>query len=145
MARLYLKKTLTGFAPADEETRELGRKYKAGEVYRADVVKPRSYKHHCLCFALLNLTFLNQEQYDNFDSFRKAVAMEAGHCEEFHTLDGEVLRVPKSMSYDTLDEVEFTKVFGALMTVCCKILGTTAPILEAEVSKYADQNYGRVA
>lgn len=145
MARLYLRKTLTGFIPADEESRSLGQKFKRDQVYRAEVVKPRSYRHHKLCFALLNLTFSNQDQYDNFENFRKAVAMASGHCEEFHTLDGEVLKVPKSLSYDALDEIEFTAVFGAMMTVCCKILGVTAPMLEAEVSKYADQNYGRVA
>jgi hypothetical protein len=145
MARLYLKKTLTGFVPADEETRELGRKYKLGEIYRADVVKPRSYQHHKLCMALLNLTFLNQEQYDNFEKFRKAIAMEAGHVEEMVTIHGEVIRIPGSLSYEALDEVEFTKVFTAMMTVCCRILGVTAPILEAEVSKYADNNYGTAA
>lgn len=57
MAKLYLKRTLTGFAPADEASQEIARKYKVGEVYRADVVKPRSYQHHKLCFALLGLTF----------------------------------------------------------------------------------------
>lgn len=145
MARLYLKKTLTGFAPADEETRQLGRKYKLGEIYRAEVVKPRSYQHHKLCMALLSLTYQNQERYTNFDSFRKAVAMAAGHCEELHTLDGEVLKLPGSLSYDALDEVEFTQVMAAMMTVCCGILGMTAPTLEAEVSRYADENYGRVA
>lgn len=145
MARLYLKKTLTGFAPADEATRELGRKYKLGEVYKAEVVKPRSYQHHKLCMALLTLTFQNQERYTNFDMFRKAVAIEAGHVTEVITLDGEVTFEAGSLSYDALDEVEFTKVFGAMMTVCCKILGMTAPILEAEVSKYADENYGKVA
>lgn len=145
MARLYLRKSLTGFVPADEETRELGRKYKLGEIYRADVVKPRSYQHHKLCMALLNLTFLNQEKYDNFEMFRKAIALAAGHCEVITTIDGEVLTIPGSLSYDALDEVEFTKVFTAMMTVCCGILGVTAPILEAEVSKYADNNYGRVA
>ena len=145
MARLYLRKTLTGFAPADEETRALGKKYKLGDIYRADVVKPRSYQHHKLCMALLTLTFQNQERYANFDEFRRAVAMAAGHCEELHTLDGEVLKLPKSLSYDALDEVEFTQVMAAMMTVCCGILGLTAPELEAEVSRYADDNYGRVA
>jgi hypothetical protein len=145
MARLYLKKTLTGFVPADEETRMLGRKYKLGEIYKADVVKPRSYQHHKLCMALLNLTYQNQERYTNFEEFRKAVAMAAGHCEELHTLDGEVLKLPGSLSYDALDEVEFTQVMAAMMTVCCGILGMNAPELEAEVSKYADDNYGRVA
>jgi hypothetical protein len=145
MARLYLKKTLTGFVPADEETRMLGRKYKLGEIYKADVVKPRSYQHHKLCMALLNLTYQNQERYTNFEEFRKAVAMAAGHCEELHTLDGEVLKLPGSLSYDALDEVEFTQVMAAMMSVCCGILGMNAPELEAEVSKYADDNYGRVA
>jgi hypothetical protein len=145
MAKLYLKKTLTGFVPADEETRALGRKYKLGEIYRADVVKPRSYQHHKLCMALLTLTFQNQDRYTSFDMFRKAIAIEAGHVNEVVTLDGEVTFEAGSLSYDALDEVEFTKVFTAMMTVCCRILGVTAPILEAEVSKYADDNYGRVA
>jgi hypothetical protein len=145
MARLYLKKTLTGFAPADEESRLLGRKFKRDEIYRADVVKPRSYQHHKLCMALLNLTYQNQERYTNFEIFRKAVALAAGHCEVIPTIDGELLTIPGSLSYDALDEVEFTQVMAAMMTVCCGILGMNAPELEAEVSKYADENYGRVA
>jgi hypothetical protein len=145
VARLYLKKTMTGFAPADEESRLLGRKFKRDQVYRAEIVKPRSYQHHKLCFAMLNLTFDNQDRYANFENFRKAVAMAAGHCDEFHTLDGEVIKTPKSISFDTLDEVEFTQVMAAMMTVCCGILGVTAPELEAEVSKYSDENYGKTA
>ena len=77
MARLYLKKTLRGFEPADEPSLEAWKKFKQGEVYRADVVKPRSYQHHKLCFALLNLTYVNQERWSNFESFRKAVAIAA--------------------------------------------------------------------
>jgi len=59
MARLHLKRVLTGFVPADEPSLTLLRKYKVGEVYRADVVKPRSYQHHKLIMALLNLTYEN--------------------------------------------------------------------------------------
>jgi hypothetical protein len=145
MARLYLKKTLRGFEPADEPTLEAWKKYKTGEIYRGDVVKPRSYKHHKLCFALLNLTYLNQEQWKDFESFRKAVAIAAGHTEELVTVDGEIVYLPKSLSYDALDEIEFTAVFGAMMTVCCRILGVGSSELEAEVSRYADENYGREA
>lgn len=145
MARLYLKKTLSGFTPADEPSAQVWKKYAQGEIYRADVVKPRSYQHHKLCFALLNLTYANQEQYDSFDSFRKAVAMEAGHCEELVGISGEIYRLPKSLSYDALDEIEFTQVFGAMMTICAKLLRMTVPELEPEVSRYADENYGRAA
>jgi hypothetical protein len=61
------------------------------------------------------------------------------------TLHGEVIRLPASLSYDALDEVTFTQVFGAMMTVCAQILGMENPELEAEVSKYCDENYGRAA
>jgi hypothetical protein len=138
VARLYLKKTLRGFEPADEPSQEAWKKYKLGEVYRGDVVKPRSYKHHKQIMALLTLTFENQDRYGDFESFRKAVAMAAGHTEELVTLHGEIVRLPASISYDALDEVEFTQVAGAMMTVCCQILGDIGAYeLQAEISRYA--------
>lgn len=145
MARLYLKRTLSGFVPADEPSAELARKYKVGGVYRADVVKPRSYQHHKLCMALLTLTYQNQERYTNFDMFRKAVALEAGHVNEIIKLDGEVVLEPGSLSYDALDEVEFTRVMGAMMTICARILDVSEPELAGDVSRYADEQYGAVA
>lgn len=146
MARLFLKRTLTGFMPADEPSQDAWRKYKVGESYRATIVKPRSYRHHCLCMALLNLTFENQERYDNFEQFRKAVAMAAGHVIEYPSLDGEIIREADSLSYERLDEIEFTKVFGSMMAVCCRILKDVgADTLEGEVSRYANEHYGMAA
>lgn len=143
MARIFLKRTMSGFVPADEPSRQDCAKYKQGEIYRADVVKPRSYQHHKLAFALLQMTFDNQDQYTNFELFRKAVAIEAGHVEELIKVDGEIIFLPKSLSYDALDEVEFTKVFGAMMTVCCRLLKDIGlNELEGEVSRYADEHYG---
>jgi Protein of unknown function (DUF1367) len=147
MARLYLRKTLSGFAPADEASAEIARKFKLGEVYRSDVVKPRSYRHHCLIMALLSMTYDNQERYGTFETFRKAVAFAAGHVNEWTSLDGEIIREAASISYDALDEVAFTAVAGAMMTVCAHLLGDMGiHELEAEVSRYCDEKYGaRVA
>lgn len=143
MARMYLRKTLSGFVPADEPSLEVARKFKLNEVYRADVVKPRSYKHHCLILSLLSLTYENQDRYTNFEVFRKAVAFAAGHVNEWTSLDGEIVREAASISYDALDEISFTAVAGAMMTVCAHILGDMGVHeLEAEVSKYCDEKYG---
>jgi hypothetical protein len=142
----FLRKTLTGWAPADEASRDAWSHYKLGDVYRADVVKPRSYQHHKLCMALLSLTYGNQDRYTSFEHFRKAVAIEAGHVDELIGLDGVIYLQPKSISYSALDEVEFTKVFGAMMTVCARLLGGIGMTeLEGEVSRYADDKYGRAA
>ena len=59
VARLYLRRVLTGFVAADEESDAAMRRYKVGEVYRADVVRPRSWQHHKLIMALLSLTYKN--------------------------------------------------------------------------------------
>jgi hypothetical protein len=96
--------------------------------------------------SLLTLTFENQERYTNFNVFRKAVAYAAGHIVEYPSLDGEIIREADSLSYDRLDEIDFTKVAAAMMTVCAHLLGDmNLNELEAEVSRYCDDKYGRIA
>ena len=150
MAKLFLRKTLSGFAPADEHSEELWRGYKLGEVYRGDLVKPRSYQHHKLIMAMLTLTYRNlPERFDglwpSFDAFRRGIAYESGHRTETKLPDGAIIEGPGSLSYDALDEIEFTKVSAAMMTVCARILDISEPELAGEVSRYADQSYGRAA
>jgi hypothetical protein len=151
MARMFLKRTLSGFVPADEASLELCKKFKQGEAYRADVVKPRNYQHHKLCLALLNLTYDNlpekyAKSYAGFDQFRYAVAEESGHVESYVSLQGKIKTKPRSISYDEIpDDVEFGKVMAAMMTVCARILDVSEPHLAIEVSRYADSHYGCAA
>jgi hypothetical protein len=152
MARLYLRKTLAGFEVADEESRELARKFKVGEVYRADIVKPRSYQSLKLFQALVSLTYSNlPERYHQLwptpQKFRRMLADAVGHVDDFVTQDGERRPVPLSVSYDDIpDEATFNVIFGQMMAVCQHLLGIERlDELEAEVSRYADENYGRAA
>ena len=151
MARIFLRRTLSGLVAADEPSASLLRKYKVGEVYRADIVKPRSYQHHKLIMALLNMTYEHlpdkyARSFASFDQFRYAVAVEAGHCESFVTLKGEISTMPKSISYSAVpDDVEFGKIASAMMTVCARILEVSEPTLAEEVARYADAHYGRAA
>ncbi len=149
MAQMFLRRTSFGFVAADELSLELAKKFKQGEVYRADVVKPRSYKFHKLCFALLNLTYDKLPEkyacsYASFDQFRYAVAEECGHCESYVSLQGEIRTLPKSLSYEAIpDDIEFGRVMAAMMTICARILQISEPLLAMEVSRYADAHYGR--
>lgn len=142
MAKLWLKKTLAGFAPVDDENIELAKKYKLGELYRADIVKPRSGPAHRLCFALLSLTFANQDVYTDARKFRRALAWEVGHVDEMMLPTGEVVKFPRSLSFDDVDQVEFQVLFPKLMTVCAHLLhDMNLQELEVEVARYADENY----
>lgn len=143
----FIRKTLTGWESADEQARHIHRRQKLGQVYRADIVQPRNYRHHCLFMALLDLTFQNQSVYTDDWAFRTAVALEAGHVRQFVTLEGEIQLVPLRYSYDDIpDEQDFAIAFGKAMTVCARILRMNdLDQLEAEVSRYADEHYGRAA
>ncbi len=157
--KLFVKKTLTGWIPADTDAQEVHRRHKLNEVYKADIVKPRSYQHHKLIMALLSLTWKNLpefieingkkvptiELWPTFDRFRKSIALSAGHVETNVDIHGEAHQSPGSLAYDALDEVGFTRVAGAMMTICTQILDMSEPELAAEVSRYADEHYGRAA
>jgi hypothetical protein len=140
----YIRKTLTGWVPHDEQAQAMHRRQKLNQVSRADIAVPRNYERHCLFMVLLNeVTFPNQERFVEAKQFRRAVALAAGHCEEMMTLDGEILSVPLPYDYDHCpDEGEFIEKFGAAMTICAAILSHTAPELEQEVARHANEQYG---
>lgn len=142
MAELFLKTTLRGFEPADDHAEAYRRALKIGTVVRATVKIPRYGPHHRMVFALLQLTYSNlPEQYANlwpsFEHFRKAVAVEAGHFEEVISRSGEIFRIPGSLSYDSLDELQFDRVSKAMLRVCAEILQVTEPELAEEVARAA--------
>lgn len=145
MARLYLKKTLNGFDPADEPSKMLHRKFQLGSVYRADVVRPRNYRHLCLGMALLQLTYENQERYSDFETFRKVIARAAGHIIEYDDLDGNRCQEAASLSYDAIpDDLEFGNVLTSMLHVCSHLLGDMGiHELQQEVLRYVDAHYGR--
>jgi hypothetical protein len=136
---IYLTKTLNGFQPADEQAKQAVKRWKLGETLKCSVKKPRDYTNHKRYFALLNLTYENQERYTNFHMFRKAVELAAGHVDEIITLDGEVHYEVRSIDYSTLDEFQFDELFGRVMRVCVDnfLQGVEAEQLRYEVERFA--------
>lgn len=109
--------------PADEQCRSALQRIKANTDVWCELRVARDPIRHKRYFALLTLTFENQERYTNFEIFRKAVQIAAGHVEEIITLDGEVILQAKSICFEDLDEIGFSKVYTETLTVCAKILG----------------------
>lgn len=139
MAKILLRKRLDGsLVPMDDQAQESLKRIKAGTDCWCEVRVARDPIRHRRYFALLTLTFENQEQYTNFEIFRKAVQIAAGHVEEIITLEGEVMLQAKSICFEQLDEVGFSKVYTETLTVCAKILGDMGlDDLEYEVMRAA--------
>ncbi len=135
---IFLMRTVGGLVAGDEEAKTALRRWRIGETLRCAVKKPRCYDNHKRYFALVKLTFDNQEKYASFEHFRKAVQLEAGHVDWIPSIKGQLVPVPRSIDYSTLDELEFNKVFMETMAVCSKVLGDIGlHELEAEVAGYS--------
>ena len=139
MAKLNLIKTHNqSFKAGDGESERYMEKIPFGEQVTCKINRPRNPAFHRKFFSLLSLVFENQELYDNFERFRKEVVMRAGFYEEHVHLTGKVSYVAKSLSYDSMDETEFSELYDKC---CVVILQHFMPTTSREVLEEAVYDY----
>lgn len=108
--------------PADglsqERLRERG--YRVGDVVFAELKKPRNPGFHRLAHALGKLVADNIDDFEGMSSHAtiKRLQLEAGvACEEIaYRVKGMsvIQRIPRSLSFESLDDGEFHEVFGGI-------------------------------
>jgi hypothetical protein len=107
---IYLvKRSDNSFIAANDSDYDNVLKIKSGETYKYIVTKPRNIKHHRKLFALFNLVYENQEQFKHLEDLRNELTKEAGYFEEYITLQGELIRKAKSISFIKLKLVHIAK------------------------------------
>ena len=144
---IALIKTKGGWCGFDPTTTEWLGKKKLLDVIHADFKKARNPKFHRKGMSLLTLAFEYWEPGEldnkygkvqkNFDRFRKDLTILAGFYEQFFRLDGSTRVEAKSLSFGSMDEEEFAKVYPALLTVILDHIFKTYS--SEEVEKMADQ------
>jgi hypothetical protein len=103
------RKTIGGLKPADALAEEVWQQLPLNAEVMAEVTRPRSLQHHKWFFALLNLIYENQEEYDSLDALLIAVKVALGHCYPMITRTGQHVMVPKSIAFHKMDETQFRK------------------------------------
>jgi hypothetical protein len=105
--------------PSTLKDRQLVRKMRIveGEVSHLDVKLRRVPAHHRLVFLLLEFVFENQDQYRDIDRLREALTLATSFTYTVQTLGGHWQRMPRSWSYATMDEAEFSKLHSELVDV----------------------------
>lgn len=127
--KLHLLNTSHGLIPQYDDDFDEKRKLKAGECYTAEIRLQRNPKFHRLFFALINCAWeylpeLLVVRFRTKENFRKSVEVTAGHCEPFYsTARNEWLEVPKSISFDSMDEAAFRDLYERVKDVIFGILG----------------------
>lgn len=110
------------FIPYDSLSAEALNKVRAGEVVECSFKKVRNPEFHRKYMKLVRTVFDNQEKYTQFEKFRKAVLMEAGHTEPLGLWDGTIVDIPASINFDKLDEIGFRDVYSDTIDALLRML-----------------------
>lgn len=155
MAEVTMVKVPGGLAPYDDEAKELMNKIKQGRPVRCKLVRIRSWEFHKKFFALIGFAYdlwsdtmepgemeVRGEKLTvlpNIDRFRKDLTILAGYYEATFTLKGEMRLEAKSISFDSMDQDEFEKLFSRVIDVILRKVLTTQGLDEARVREAVDQ------
>lgn len=122
--KIYLKKAYEGyFTPADDEAAEWAVKQKVGAVVYADFKQARNYLFHKKYFGMLKIAFQNQEEYASLETLREAVQIAAGHYEIICLLDGRKGLKSKTISFASMKQEEFERLYSDVLDVVLKHFG----------------------
>lgn len=138
MAKLLLRRTLNGFAPADEMSVETAKRYKIGETYRAEVVKPRSRKTLGRYWVLCQMVLDNTEMFRSKEQVSDYLKIRTGHSITITAKStGEIFHVANSIDFDTLDEAEFAALWQRVCDVVVEDIlpGISHSEIEYEIQK----------
>ena len=138
MKDIYLVKQLNGsFIPAYDSDKELMSNIKAGEIYKYKFSKPRNVKFHRKFFALINLVYQNQDHYSNIEHLRYDLTIESGFYNvRYNKFTGEEIIEAKSISFASMDEVEFSELYNKFLSTVVRVFGWDGADIEENVAEF---------
>lgn len=127
--KLNLLNTPSGLKPLYDEDYEEKRKLKLGVVYSAEIRIPRNYQFHKKFFALINTAWAylpesKQNGFRSIDGFRQYLTVAAGFYDTFFSPKlKDYVEIPKSISFGSMDEEEFSRLYDGVYQVIFRIIG----------------------
>lgn len=124
---LYLLNTVEGLKPCYDSDYDNKKKLKIGQTYKAKIVLARNLDFHRKYFSLINTAWAYQGEkreeffHHDINCFRKTVEIAAGCCEKCYSLSRrEWIEIPKSISFEKMDELEFRDLYDRVKDVLFK-------------------------
>jgi len=132
---MYLVKNRSGlFTPYDNSDYEESKKIPIGSTIKA--MPARNYEFHKKMFALFKLAHENQDKIESFEAYRKILLIKAGYYHEVPTKNGEAYFIPKSLSYDQMNQEEFSACYQEVLNVVAKEFKVKPEQLQQELNSF---------
>lgn len=117
---IFVKRTLSGFVPADEASSEACRSFKLNEVYRAGIVRPRNGPWHRRYWKLVSVVFENSEQFASAETLHGYLKLRCGVSTPIaNKATGEVFLIPGSISFHRMTQEQFEAFWIKVVEVVC--------------------------
>lgn len=136
MAKGYFAKHIGSLRPADENAEAIMRTIAMGECVEVAVQRKRNPRHHRKLFALLGIVVDNTDgRWPNASTLLEDLKMAIGLFEKRVSIGGRVYHVPKSISFASMDQAEFSLAYDQMVDVIVTriIPGLNRDELEREV------------
>lgn len=135
--KFLARKDLGHLTPVDHAGEEALRQLKFGDVVTVEVKKPRNSKHHRLYWALIGIVHHNQDRYETTEQLHSALKIAAGHYDLLTMPSGQEYKIPRSIAFDKMDQVEFSQFYDRVCDLIAKhfLPGVSVEDLKAEVEQ----------
>lgn len=140
--KLLLQNTALGLVPLYDSDLDEKRKLKVGQVYQADIKVVRNISFHRKMWAMLNTAWAllpekTQNGFRSFEGFRAYLLVAAGFYDTYFSPRlKEFVEVPKSMSFASMDESEFSDCYDRVKDVIWGILSSRVSITQEMFETY---------
>lgn len=134
--QIQVVKTPMGLKPAFDSDYENFKKLPNNEVFEITYTKKRNIKFHRKFFALVKMVFDNQERYSFMEDLRNDLTIEAGYYYEIVNIHGEEVKKAKSISFSSMDNIEFNEVYNSVVDVIVRYFHFDKESIAEEVNRY---------
>jgi hypothetical protein len=142
--RVALAKTSSGrIIPATEEDRTKLRAWRPGEVVVVKATRPRNVDHHrkfMACVQFVAERHPDWRKYHTIEPLLFAIKDATGHY-SVYTVEstGEIIRIPKSIAFDEMDEADFIAWSARAKTVLLALMDDWPERTKARYSEELDE------
>lgn len=144
--RLLVQNTALGLIPLYDDGFDEKRKLKVGQVYQAEIKVVRNINFHRKMWAMLNTAWAllperTQNGFRSFEGFRAYLLVAAGFYETYYSPRlKEFVEIPRSMSFASMDDAEFSDCYDRVKDVIWSILSSRVSITKEMFETYL-QNF----
>lgn len=131
-----------GFVPVDEEGEAMLAAVKDGKQVMGAFKAARNTRHHRMFFALLRVLVDNTDLFaGDTELARRAILTDCRECDVWvHPKTGEVRVEVRSIAYERMDQVRFSRLFERALYVICNgyLAGADADDIRQKIYEIVD-------